>query len=255
VLISILIALGTYGIFISWFAPVLILLVIGVFFIRRLQHGYLPIPRLDRQTINKTARFSLGNYVVDVLATMPIYVLPLLIVNVLDTASNAYFRIVYGIASILYIIPTAIGTSLFAEGSNEPRNLRHNIIRAFKFILVILIPAILVILFFGKQILFLFGKEYVDSSLKLLWILALSSIPMSIVNICAVILRIQVKIKQLILIFLGITSLILAGSYFAINYFGLIGVGFIWTATFGIVAVIIIAWWVKKSSSGDRRAI
>lgn len=246
ILIVVLVPLGAFGIFSAWSVPAVLVLVLGIFFLRKVTQGYLPIPNLNKQAVSKMARFSAGNYFADVLGTVPVYILPLMIVNILGTEPSAYFRIAYGVASILFTIPLAITTSLFAEGSSEPDKLHHNIGRSIKFIAIMLTPAILVVLLLGKKILLIFGAEYSESALSLLWILALSSIPLSALHIYMTTLRVQLKIKKIIYIYACIAIFVLSGSYIAIARIGLIGVGISWISVLGVAAIFASLSMIKE---------
>ncbi len=65
--------------------------------------------------------------------------------------------------------------SLFAEGSHFERELKSNVRKALKFIFLLLIPAVILIIFFGDYLLLLFEAEYSIKGLALLQIFAVSS--------------------------------------------------------------------------------
>ena len=64
------------------------------------------------------------------------------------------------IANLLYIIPMATSQSLFAEGSYSEKELKIQLKKAIKIISLILVPAIVLTLLFGKYIFLAFGKGY-----------------------------------------------------------------------------------------------
>lgn len=253
-LIATLIFSGAFGIFLAWSAPVLLVPFLGLIFLRKIIKGYLPIPSLNKQTIGRMSRFSAGNYFADVLGNSTIYVLPLMIVNILGAEPNAYFRIAYGVASVLFMIPLAVMASLFAEGSNDPDKLKHNVVRSFKLLSIILIPGILIIVLLGEKLLLIFGAEYSDNALSLLWLLALSSLPLGIINIYTAIMRVQFKIKRIIAVLGGIAFCILVGSYLAMSNFGLIGVGIVWVSTISLFAVF-LSWIIFKTLFRSERGV
>ena len=115
-----------------------------------------------------TGRISIGKSDVSgFLTNVPLTIIPLIIINTVGAEENGYFYIAYTIAGLLLMIPNAVSTSLFVEGShNLP--LKENVIKLVKFTIVLLIPAVLFMLIFGNQILLLFDKEYSDKSFQLL---------------------------------------------------------------------------------------
>ena len=48
----------------------------------------------------------------------PNLILPIMVLNVLGAEQAAYYYIAYAIAALLFMIPGAISTSLFVEGSH-----------------------------------------------------------------------------------------------------------------------------------------
>ena len=51
---------------------------------------------------------------------LPLYLLPVIVVTRLSATANAYFYITWMVGGIFFMISSAVGSSLFAEGSNEP---------------------------------------------------------------------------------------------------------------------------------------
>jgi O-antigen/teichoic acid export membrane protein len=255
VLIALFVSFGAFGIFSSWSAAALIsALLANLFFMRKIHRDYVPAPVLKMRAIKKMARFSLGNYVADVLTSAPTYLIPLMIVNVLGTDSGAYYRIAFGIASMLFAIPFAVTTSLFSEGSSNPQDLRHHLIKAIKFMLILLVPSILLVLVLSDKLLLIFGQQYAESGLSLLRILALSSLPVGIIELYLVVMRVQLRIKTVLCTYASVTIIIVLGSYWLGGHVGLMGVGYSWILGQGLVAIVLsvltVKWLRKDNSSG-----
>ena len=111
-----LIFLGAIGIFgavgISY---VIAMLILFVFLIRS---GIRPKFMLDRSFLNDAFRFSAGNYFAGLFMMAPNFILPIMVLNVLGANAAAYYYIAFMIASLLFMIPSAISMSLFVEGSH-----------------------------------------------------------------------------------------------------------------------------------------
>jgi len=248
-LVMVFASIGTWGILFSWGIAALVALTIGnLSLLRKISPGYFPQLIIKKKVINEMTHYSLGNYIAEVIGSLPVYILPLMIVNILGPESSAYFRIAYGVASVLFMILMAMILSLFAESSAEPEKLRVNTIKTIKFILTILIPAIILFLFLGDKILFLFGKEYSESALKLLRILTLSTFLLGITELYVVIKRVELEIRPVIRVYLLMTILTLIGCFGLIHRFGLTGVGIGWVLGYGIVALVTgisILRWLK----------
>lgn len=170
-----LVALGAYGIFVSTGIAITIAFLFGLM-ILILRFNYLPKSIIDRNVVKRMIKFSLGNYVAVNLGGLPSMVLPILITNLIGAKFSAYFYIDMMIASLLYIIPTAISQSLFAEGSYSEMELKIHLKKAMKIIFLIIIPAIIIIFIFGNYILLVFGKKYSEEGFILLKLLSISGI-------------------------------------------------------------------------------
>lgn len=232
----ILIALGSYGIFMSVGIALAIAFGLSLFFLI-LKYNYLFKPKINNDILKGMTKFSLGNYIAGFLGVSPGMVLPILITNTIGAKYTAYFYMDMMVASLLYIIPIATSQALFAEGSYNESELKFHLKKAIKIISIIIIPAIIVTVFFGKYILLAFGKDYSNEGLIFLRLLALSGIFVSINYISGTILRVKHKIMVLIYINLINAILILGLSYlFLIK--GLLGIGFAWIIGQGLVSLI-----------------
>lgn len=174
--------------------------------------------------IKKIFPFSFGNFIAGFLGGLPMMILPLMMTNLVDPETTAYYYMAMMIATLLFIIPGATADSLFAEGSHNEKEMKAHIKKAVKIISLILIPAILITIFFGKYLLLLFGKEYSTGGFRLLQLLALSGVFVSINYTFGTILRVKHRIKELILISFVAALLILGLSYLFLAR-GLLGIG------------------------------
>jgi len=186
-------------------------------------------------------QYSGGNYLAHLSTAAPAIVLPIIVINLLGPAQNAYFYIAWMIAGLLSAIPHGISHSLFAEGSHFEGKLRENTIKSFKFTFLLLIPAITILVLFGEWLLLAFGQSYSANGLKLLWILAISSVPLSINSIYTSILQVTKRIKELIAIWGFIAVAVLVVSYLIMPATGIIGIGYAWIGVHIMVAIYVFA--------------
>ncbi|MEK6918363.1 MAG: archaeosortase/exosortase family protein [Nanoarchaeota archaeon] len=240
--------LGAYGIFTSWMISIIIGF-LTVFFILIYKFNYNPKFAFYDSIIKKIGKYSFGNYVAGFIGGLPTMILPLLILNKLGAENSAYYYMSMMIATLLFVIPSATSSSLFAEGSYNEKHLKIQIKKAVKIIALLLIPAILITIFFGKYILLLFGQAYSSEGFRFLQMLALSGIFMGINSIFGTLLRVKKKIKSLIVISIFNAVLILGLSYlFMGRNLGLLGIGYAWMIGQGIVSVVYVAetWMGRK---------
>ncbi|MBU4348471.1 hypothetical protein KJ671_03180, partial [Patescibacteria group bacterium] len=121
---------------------------------------------------------------------------------------------------------------------------KEQVKKAVKIIALIMIPGILITVFFGDLILLAFGKEYATEGFRFLQILAVSGVFVGVNVIGSAILRIKKKVKLLITIpiinFINITILV----YFLLGY-GLIGIGVAWIIS-NLMINLIYFWMFLK---------
>jgi O-antigen/teichoic acid export membrane protein len=192
-------------------------------------------PRIDRDFTLKTFRFSSLNYLASLVQSIPTLVMPILIVNLISPENAALYYIAFTIGNLVLIIPDAITTSFFVEGSHGI-NLRWGATRTLLAIYAFLIPAVFFILFFGEQLLGIFGNDYLGA-LDLLMVVAVSSIFVTIYNVFLPIQNIRLHVGNIVVINLVRFMLLLGLSYIFLIRFGIIGAGYAWLITHAILGL------------------
>lgn len=248
------IAFGSYGIVASYTTSYIAATLIAVLIlIPKINPKYLPIPVVDLHIMKEILNYSAGNYIAWILETAPNFILPILITNMLNPEMTAYFYMTWMIAGTVFTLPKSIATSLFAEGSNNEKELKQNIIKSLKYTFKLVIPAIVVIFLAGEKILLLFGNEYSVNGEKLLSILAISTIPMTFNNVYIAMKRIQKNIKAVILVNAMITGITLIVDLSTINTFGILGIGIGWFVSQAITSIYIYISYIFVTDVGLKR--
>jgi O-antigen/teichoic acid export membrane protein len=231
----------TFGVVASWGIALAIALTVALFvFLPRIQQGYRPLPALDLGLFRKQWRYSSGNYLSNLLASAPGYLLPLMVVNLLGSEQNAYFYVAWMMAGLLFAMPWAASSSLLAEGSHFEDRLREDIVKSLKSTFLLLVPAAILLATAGKWLLLAFGHGYSLNALSLLWVLCLSSLPFGVNYIYTGILRVTGRITELIIIWGFLAIGVLVVSYFLLPLTGIIGIGYAWLGAQLIVAIYIL---------------
>ena len=230
-----------FGIVASWGIALGVSLAVSLFlFLPKVQNHYKPVPTLNLSLIKGMWQYSGGNYLANLLVVTPMLILPLMVVNLLGSEQNAYFSIAWVVAALLLAIPGAISTSLFAEGSHFEDKLKENTIKSLKFTFLLLVPAVITLVLVGKWLLLVFGQSYSANALHLLWIFAISSLPLGVNNIYNSILRVAGRIKELVVIWGFIAIAVLAVSYLIMPSTGIIGIGYAWLGVHSVVAIYVL---------------
>jgi len=240
-----LVSLGAYGIFSSWMIALSIGFIV-VFIILAYKFSYKPKFVFHDSIIRKIGRYSFGNYVAGFIGSLPTLLLPLIITNSLHPEITAYYYMAMMIANLLFMVPNATSSSLFAEGSHNQKELKKHVKRSVKLISLFIIPAIIIIIFFGKYLLLLFGKAYSDEGFQFLNLLAISGVFVSINTVFTSVFKVQKKIKETVYRSLLGTLMILSLSFLFIHIgLGLIGIGWAWLIGQVVISLFFVFMWLS----------
>lgn len=203
--------------------------------------------QISKKFIKDAFKFSFWNYMADVLSTVPGLILPIMLLNLVGEAEAAKYFIASAIANIVLVIPEAISTSLFVEGSHG-ESLRRIIIKASSAILLFLAPSVLLIYCFGDLLLNIFGREYTEA-FQLLRLLVLSSFFVAIYLLFIPVQNIRMKAQNIVIVNLIRMILLLSGCYFFILRYGIVGFGYAWMLTYTVMGI----WMAGAAFIGFRK--
>jgi len=230
-----LVFLGTFGIFSSLGLSFLVASFFGLIVLRR--SLMITRPKIDEDFIRRSLKFSSWNYASSILSMVPTLVLPIMILNMQGEAEAAKYYIAFAIGNLILIIPNSLGTSLFVEGSYG-EGLKKSVMRAVGASLVLLVPAVLVLFFYGDLLLGLLREEYLEA-FDLLRVLALSSFFVTVYSLFIPIQNVRMKVESIVKLNIIRCFLLLGLSYLLMQQYGILGVGYGWMITYSIIAVMI----------------
>lgn len=235
-----LVSLGSIGLFLSYGIAYLITVIFAVWLILK----FVPIKfEIDKDFTRETSRFAVLGYFSTLFMTAPVFLMPLLILSISNAENAALYYIAFAFGSLVLVIPDAIGMSFFVEGS-QGAPVKKGIIRAFSITLLILIPAVILLWFFGGNILQWLGKDY-SGALDLLRIFILSGFFVSVYQIFLYleVIRMEVVVG---FIFNMIRAIVLIPlSYIFLIMFGINGVAWAWMLTHAGLCVVIL-WYMRR---------
>lgn len=232
-----LVYLGIFGIVMSYgFSLILALLLLIIPLVKLGITNF----HFDLSFLKESFHFSVANYISGLLIVVSAQILPIIVLNVLGPEATAQYFITYSIASILFMIPTSIGLSLFVEGSHG-ENLEKNVRKSILAVILLLIPAIIIISLYGVNLLSLFGKSYIQNQFLLI-VMCCSSLFVGPVYIYISIKKIQKDLKKLMYISILIFILQIGLSYTLMKSVGIIGIGYAWLSSYGIGVIIILLY-------------
>jgi O-antigen/teichoic acid export membrane protein len=144
-------------------------IVFGVVLARR---GHRFRPALNITAIRDLSRFSLGMYIASLIGSLPLMVIPIIILSRFGSEQAAYWSIAITIASLLYQLPGTVAQALLPEVVSRPPDRRYLLRRSAALIVVMMIPVLTVAYIAAPLVLVLFGHNYVSGSLSILrWLI------------------------------------------------------------------------------------
>jgi len=236
----------SFGIFASWGVSLIVGLLVGAFlFLPRALKGYKFFFTVKKRVLNEMVRFAFANYLSAFFWGASGVLFPIMVVNILGAETGGYFSIGWAMGGVLALIPGAISTSLFAEGSYDEKQMRSNIKRSLKLVSILLIPSVIVMLLTADKLLLLFGRDYSQNSATLLRILTLGTLPLAINIIYLAIKQVQKDLRTIIGLtsFVAVVSVVLA--FLFLPSMGIKGAGIAWFIGQSCAALVVIVNWLR----------
>ncbi|KUK16751.1 lipopolysaccharide biosynthesis protein, partial [Thermococcus sibiricus] len=190
----------------------------------------LPKVMLNGEFLREALHFSAGNYFAGILNVIPTYLMPTLILSMLGKEEAAYFYIAFSIGNIILLVPNAINTSFFVEGSHGLRNIKETLKRAVAYSYAYLLVALVGVWLFGGYVLRFFGEGYAGG-LPLLRLMVIGGFPAVVVGFASTVLNIQKRVRVLMAVNALRASMFLGLSYLFVPRIGILGVGLGWVGS------------------------
>jgi O-antigen/teichoic acid export membrane protein len=241
-----LVTLGAYGIFTSSASALALGVLAGLTILSfkfKIRHSI----SVDLSLIKKYSVFSLANYLVVFIRTMPSLVLSVIILNVLSAKYAAYYYVASSIQSVLLIIPIAAEVALLAEASHNEAELKKYVKKAFAMAYVILIPATALIVSYGYILLQFFGKSYATEAFEFLQLYCISTIFTALLLISTAVMNVKHKIKTLVIsnVAVAILTLCLCIAFISSK---LVGIGWGWILGQAIAGLVSLYFIIRYCS-------
>ena len=152
------VVLKTTGAYVSRIiADVVGFTVFGILVARR---GHRFRPSLSMAAIRDLGRFSIGMYMASLMGSLPLLVVPIIILSRFGSRQSAYWSIAIAIASLLYQLPGTVAQALLPEVASRPSDRRLLMRRSAAVIVTMFIPVLIVAYIAAPFILSIFGRSY-----------------------------------------------------------------------------------------------
>jgi O-antigen/teichoic acid export membrane protein len=243
--------LSVVGILSSYTIAIGIAVIFAFVILAFIQPGYRPVPTIRKSTDNAVFTYNLGNYFADTFRLLPGLLLPILIVNLIDAESSAYFYMAWTAGSVVFGIAAAVNTVLLAETIPDQQRTGHNILKAAKFLTLIVGSLVVLILIFGKWLLSLFGVDYSVEGVGLLNLLVTSAIPLTVNEIFIALKKLDKKVLPIICIRIFVAVSTIVGGLFLSQNLGIKGIGIVMLASQTLITIIILPSLIKTARKAN----
>ena len=179
------------GAFVAQNVPCIVIFVVAAVILAR--HGHKFRPTLSLSATRELIRYSAGAYLGSQIGSLPVLLLPLIILSRFGAASSAYWYTAMAIAGMIYQVPGSVAKALLPETSHR-REERAMLIRRSAIIIGSVMGPVLVIAYFvAPFVLAILGHHYSAAALIPLDWLLLAGVMSSINFITGTILYIAKK--------------------------------------------------------------
>lgn len=242
-LISVATMMTKMGIFFSWVAPMMTLLLpVNWFIFRHLAPKHIESTRQQSEplTVGGVAHYVGGDYFGSLVWTATVGLMPLIVLERVGATASGYFAIAWTISNSLYLVSRNMGMSLISEASLDRQKLtlysQHTLLQTLKLI----VPVTLFVVIAAPLLLRLFGKEYSGEATRALQFLALSAIPASVTTIYVSVARVQRWLLKAFVVQASLCGSVLLLSILLLERIGITGVGLAWLIGQTFVAIVLL---------------
>lgn len=233
-----------FGIFGSWVgAGALALALTFALLVPRLGRHYRPTLAGVGAEIRAMRGAYAGNYLISLGNQLGVFLLPVVVVTRLSATENAYFYVAWLLGGAFFIISSAVGSALFAEGTHDPAALPGQSRAAVRITAILLGPAMVFFFAAAGWLLGLFGHAYAHHATTLLIVLTASAVPDAITNLYVGRQRAEGRLRMPAAMTMCMAVVTVTTAWILLPPMGLTGAGIGWLAgqTFGSAVCLVDA--------------
>ena len=211
------------------------------------QPGYRFSLRFKLSLRSSFANYSLVNYAADQFQRAPDTLLPLIVIQQFGPDAGAYFFVVWTLGRSITAWAGSIAESLFAEGAHDPAGAKVHTRHSMKLGLLLAGGLTAVTMLFGRFVLAVYGQEYIEQGVTLLYFVALSGIPAVLLSICINFLRINDRLRAVSVIMAANVGcgMLLSVAMMQVSF---VGAGLGWLVSQTLVLAGAGLWWRRQQA-------
>ncbi|HVW18614.1 MAG TPA: polysaccharide biosynthesis C-terminal domain-containing protein [Solirubrobacteraceae bacterium] len=184
------------------------------------------------------ARFSSGHTAAALMAIVPDYLVPLLVLHYLDPAANAYYYSAWSVSLSARALSVNVTDALMVEAAYGQETFAALLGKVGRLFAVVLIPTVLVVVAAAEPVLRIFGSAYAGEGAAALRYFGLSLVPFTVVTLALALDRIRQRFANALLITSTGTLATIALDVLLIPRHGIAGAGLGWLAGQALAALI-----------------
>lgn len=238
-LVALTVLLPGTGVWFAWTAAALVATVGGTWFLfARAIPAFAAASHFPAQVASprEMVRFIAPDYLASLAWIASTSLVPILVLNLTDPEHAAVFALAWSVCFVLYGVAAAFGQSLVAHGPQEPSRLeeRHRTILVNT--LSLLAPAVVVLVVFAPILLVPFGPWYAGQGANTVRLLALSSLPNTVVALTVSRARVTRQMSTVVTTMLALAVIVLSLTWLLVPRIGIAGGGVAWLVGQTVVA-------------------
>jgi O-antigen/teichoic acid export membrane protein/aminoglycoside phosphotransferase len=185
------------AILLAWVAPALIIGLVTHLLMSRQPAATAASAPASPITWRQIASFFGWDYVGALATSISLGVAPLLVVSLSGAADVAPYYLAWSISYMLYLVSRHVGAAMLADLATNAHRRRAVYAEAIVLSLVPVSCGVAVVLLFAPSIMLIFGPGYVEPGADILRVLALASIPGSLVTAYLAICRAEEQVRRI----------------------------------------------------------
>jgi len=224
VLLPFLVHLGPIGVYLSMTLPMAASTAAAVAVLPRLVPGYSFRDLRPSPDVFALFGFSLRNFPAALASGAPTFLLPVIVVSLLDARENAFFYVAWSVGQVAQLVPSVVANMALSEGATE--GAVRSAARAERFVLALLVPACAV------------GGLMAGPLLRCF---VVAAVPWAVVLVSQSRLRLEGRYREVTALTLSFCLLSLGLVLVLVRLLGLPGTGLGWLAAATLTALVVYA--------------
>src|ERR1700722_15178923 len=254
ILVVVLADAGAYGVFGASSGGFVASAVASLFLMIKVLH-WRPEFKNFRQVLKPVLSFSGNSYAGSVLALLPVLVVPLIILARIGASDEAYYFVSYQLATLLYQAVYSVEQSFLSEGAGTDVISREVLMRSIRILAALCIPAFILVVLFGHQLLAAFGPKYANHTGNMLIVLSVAVFPIAASNWCMTVLRLLTNKLRAIVWASAVSDVVIIGLAWVWAPRGVEAVAMSWPlgCTAGLLVIAVPAVKALRGSRSTRQ--